>query len=660
MREVIADAERQFAEGRRDDGVAALAAFRPSHPLVAQALERLRADAARLAEEDRAAAERRAKQAEEVAERTRREEETRRARERERAATDAIKEAKRARGPEAALAILRPALERDPDNVDLLRAVGANEAELQRAQAKAAEEARRQAEKVERERAERERLDREKAEREKAERERAERERIEREKAARQKAAAPQMIPGIPSADVDDRTVMLKRDAPKPVAPAAPPVAVSAEPTPAMPMPMPLAKAPAPAAEPETRSTAASVAKTPGPIAATPAALRTPSPPAPPSDESIVGQPAEPGGISNAVKYGGAAAAVLLVVMGFVLFGGGSPDAPSTSGVMGTTAGEIAADPAAAPPVDEAPLVDAGADADTVSQGETAAVVPTPTTVPVQTPAQQVPPPPQQQQRPGTSAQEQQLDRLLADAQQLRGGGDLRTALERVEDALKIRQNDARFTGLANSIRQEAEQRATAARGQAQSVGQPALALVTYGEGEKMMADARAQAAAGDASQAARVFMAAETRYRTAATEGQRAVDGQRLRQEQEQAQQRELENQKANAANVRVAEEAAIRNVVEQYRLGYSNNDADAVARVFPSVNAQALRKGFSGYTSQSMTLSNIVVTLAANATTATVRAQMELTVQPRAGSRRETRAAIALDMRKNGNTWIIAARHE
>ena len=276
-REAMAEADTLFAAGRRDDAVARLASFRPSHPLVAQALERLRAEAARLAAAERAEADRlaqinadissrlaeasrlldsgqlqpalakarsvftidrdhaeakglegrieeaiRAEAERRRAEQERLDAEARAAREREKAATAAIKEAKRSRGPEAALAVLRPALERDPDNVDLLRAIGANEAELKRAEAKAAEQARRQAEQAERERAEREKAEREKAAREQAERERAERERAAREKAERDRAAAAAAA-SVPAVDADDKTIVLHRDeALKPAAPAAP------------------------------------------------------------------------------------------------------------------------------------------------------------------------------------------------------------------------------------------------------------------------------------------------------------------------------------------------------------------------------------------------------------------------------------------------------
>jgi predicted Ser/Thr protein kinase len=632
VREVVAEAERQFAEGRRDDGVALLAGFRPSHPLVAQALERLRADAARLADEERAAADRAAQQAAEVAERARREEAARIAREREKAANDAIKEAKRVRGPEAALAILRPALERDPDNVDLLRAVGANEAELQRAQAKAAEEARRQAEKAERD----------KAEREKAERERA---------AA---AAAAQRIPGVPDADTDDRTVLLKRDAPKPAAPAAAPSAAPEMPTMALPKATPAAKAPVAAKAPEQKVPVAPKA----PEAKAPAAAKAPAPPSPaPREEPaasrplVASEPAASGGLSNAVKYGGAAAAVLLAVVGFVVFGGsgGSSESPATvpNAVAPAATTDVAAGGGSAtPPVETAPPP-----AETpVATAQTPAAPPT--TVPA---AQQ---PARGQQPAAPTAQDRQLASLLADAQTRREGGNIPSALEAVEGGLKIRPRDPRFMALAGEIRQDAERRANTARGSAQSVGQTAQSHVTFREGDDLATQARQAAVDGRDIDASRTFMAAEVRYNTAAVEGRRIAEQQAAAAAAAAAAARQV-TPVASAQPTAAQEEAAIRAVIEQYRQAYNNLDARAVQMVFPSAPIPLIRKAFTGLERQTVTINNLSVTLDASGTTATATAGPVVVVaKPRGASEQTNRTPMVLRLAKQNGNWIITAR--
>jgi predicted Ser/Thr protein kinase/ketosteroid isomerase-like protein len=592
VRDAIADAERQFADGRHDDAVAALAAFRPSHPLVAQALERLRGEATRIAEQEKLAAEESARQAAEAAERAHREEQARRTRERETAASNAIRDARRADGPVAALAILRAALERDPDNVALQRAISTHEVELQRAEAQSVEQARRQPE----------------------------------------KAAAP-----MPDADVDDKTVLLKREGANP----APPVkrAPAVAPTAAIPAPTKAPETPPPPAResvPETRAAAR---------------------PALTSDVRVGGETAS-GGVSNAVKYGGAAAAVVLLVGGFALFGGGDADsAVSDSTVAQTGASssvtdgaDLATTPLATDPSAGAAIVEE-VPATVEEAGDAQAVQP-----PI------APPPavtsPAQQSRPAPSPQDQQLDRLLADAQQVRGAGDLRTALERVEAGLKLRPTDSRFRELAAQLNQDGERRANAARSQAQGVGQTALAHVTWGEGEKLLADGRRLAGEGDNGQATRTFLAAETRYRTAAVEGQRAVETQRQQQEQEQARQRELEQQTASAASARATEEAAIRSVVERYRDAYNRLDANAVQSVFPSVPIGPLRTAFSRTERQSVTYANLVVNLDAAGTTATVTTATRVVAKPRGASEQTSEAPMTLTLRKNGNTWIITGR--
>ncbi|ODS52581.1 MAG: hypothetical protein ABS36_16145 [Acidobacteria bacterium SCN 69-37] len=625
VREVIAGAEQQFASGRRDDGVATLAAFQPGHPLVAQTLERLRAEAVRLAEEERAAAERAERQAAEAADRARRDAEVRAARERARAAADAIKAARRTKGgPEAAMAVLRPALARDPDNADLLVAFTAYEADAQRAAAHAAAEASRQ--QIE-----------EETRRQAEAQARTHADEAARHQAAAAAAAAEAQQPAdSPDVATDDRTILLRREVPPPVA--STPAPVQEQPTMAVPQP----------ALPTTAPSKASRARESGPSSG-------PSRPASAmagaaltdafADTHATGSGA--GGLSHTIKYGGAAALVVVAILAFVLLGGGAGETPTvddTPAPPDVTAGNLSVQG-----VDSNPAGTAESPAGSPAEPEPApsASVPSPVAdVPPQAPPQ----------RPSEmSAQDRRLDDLFADAERLRDGGDLRSAIERIEAGVKMRAGDTRFGNLAAAIRQDAERRATAARGQAQGIGPPATSLASFLDAENVLAQARQQASAVESAQ---LFLTAEARFGTATTDGRRAAEDLRRQQEQDAARQRDADRQNSQqvVVDTRQADESAIRQVVDRYRQGYNSLDVDAVVRVFPSVNAPALRKAFAGYASQSMTLGAITVAL--DGSGATVRAQMVHAVQPRSGSRQESRTAITLTLRKNGNAWIITDR--
>jgi serine/threonine protein kinase len=166
VRETIDEADRQFASGRQEEAIALLAAFRPTHPLVAQALERKRSEFERVAEARRAEAEQAARAEAE-------------ARERDEAAR-----------------------------------IKAERERIER-------EKREQADREKAAKAERER--REKADREKAERERRDREKTEQEETRRNEEAAKHAAATAPiAAKPDDATIVIPRDRPGAAIPSTP------------------------------------------------------------------------------------------------------------------------------------------------------------------------------------------------------------------------------------------------------------------------------------------------------------------------------------------------------------------------------------------------------------------------------------------------------
>jgi hypothetical protein len=360
--------------------------------------------------------------------------------------------------------------------------------------------------------------------------------------------------------------------------------------------------------------------------------------------------PAASGGLSNAVKFGGAAAAVLLAVVGFIVFGG-SPESPAADPDAATTVATN--DPAVdleTPPVDDAPV--APVDRPEPAAAETPAGTPAaPTTA---APAQ-----PTQQPARGPAApspQDQQLQRLLDEAQTRRAGGNLPSALEAVETALKIRPREPRFVSLAGDIRQDAERRANTARGSAQAVGRTALSHVTYREGDALADQARQHAEANRDIDATRTFMAAEVRYNTAAVEGRRIADQQAAADAAAAAR---PVTPVAPTQPTRGQEEAAIRAVVERYRRAYNDLDARAVQAVFPSAPIAAIRKGFSGLERQAVTINNLSVTIDASGATATATAGPVVVVaKPRGASEQTTRNPMVLRLAKQGATWVITGR--
>ncbi len=706
-RETVADAERQFSAGRRDEGVALLASFHPPHPLVAQSLERLRAQAAREADAERerleaverdaritsgiaeargevaagrfadavarlhaletseggttalaaaiADAERHQREAERLAriaadvakevdeatvllskgslqpalaraksalaldrndvsaramveqvqeairaeeqqrrvERERQEAEAAAARQREKASNAALKDARRAKSPDAAIPILRAALERDPDNKEVRRALEASEAEQARLRARD-EEARRKA-----------------------------------EEAARHKAAAATLA-SIPTADVDDRTVLLRRDEHLP-APAAETLPPSESRTPAPP--------PVQAKAPEPPSPTAAPAPAPAPRA-------KPSPPV-----GSGGPTTSAEGNTRNMAIAGAAAVVVLAIIGYFVFGGSpAPDAPvePADQVAIPPAGEEQAggEVQAEQPAIDAPVSEsaAAAGAETPPPPAPTGATPAGRAAAAAPPAATPPPAPQ-----GPSAADRRVTDLLEESQRRYAGGNRTAALEALAVGLGVRR-DPRLLELASTMRRDAVSGVNAARGRATSAG--ASSLSTYRAADGLVQQAGAELEADDVVASVRTLWLAESRY------GEAADEAVKIAAARAAAPPPAPEPAAAPVASA-AADEAAIRAVLEQYRQAYNRLDVDAVMRVHPSADRASLARAFDSYQSQSVTFGDVSVSVEPGATTARATARVATTVRPRAGREQTLPAAnVTFALQKRGSAWVITER--
>jgi hypothetical protein len=103
-------------------------------------------------------------------------------------------------------------------------------------------------------------------------------------------------------------------------------------------------------------------------------------------------------------------------------------------------------------------------------------------------------------------------------------------------------------------------------------------------------------------------------------------------------------------------SDQALILAVLREYAAAYEKLDADAVVRVFPTVNAGALSKRFSALKSQRVEFSNERVEV--DGTTAVVRCRVLQAFDPRIGEGRTDTLTAEFRLQKSGNRWVIVDR--
>jgi tetratricopeptide (TPR) repeat protein/predicted Ser/Thr protein kinase len=111
-----------------------------------------------------------------------------------------------------------------------------------------------------------------------------------------------------------------------------------------------------------------------------------------------------------------------------------------------------------------------------------------------------------------------------------------------------------------------------------------------------------------------------------------------------------------APAAQSPLNEEPAIRATLEAYAQAYRSLNADAVARVFPSVNLPALRRAFQETRQQDVQIENAQVRV--QGMRATVMCRIRQVFTPRAGQTREATLAAEFVLEKSNGAWLIVSR--
>jgi ketosteroid isomerase-like protein len=104
------------------------------------------------------------------------------------------------------------------------------------------------------------------------------------------------------------------------------------------------------------------------------------------------------------------------------------------------------------------------------------------------------------------------------------------------------------------------------------------------------------------------------------------------------------------------VPNDQAIRNVLQAYADAYSRLDANAVRRVFPSANEQALRQAFSGMKSFQVQIQDAQINVSGS--TATVTCTWASTFSGTVGGVQRASPKITLRLQKTGDSWVIVDR--
>ena len=99
------------------------------------------------------------------------------------------------------------------------------------------------------------------------------------------------------------------------------------------------------------------------------------------------------------------------------------------------------------------------------------------------------------------------------------------------------------------------------------------------------------------------------------------------------------------------------IRDVLRRWERAQNSLDADAYARVFPGVDRSRVQAAFAGFQSQTVTFDQIRVDVAPGANRATARLHEKRVAVPRVGAEQRAEGNRTVQLRKDGDTWVIAA---
>jgi hypothetical protein len=99
---------------------------------------------------------------------------------------------------------------------------------------------------------------------------------------------------------------------------------------------------------------------------------------------------------------------------------------------------------------------------------------------------------------------------------------------------------------------------------------------------------------------------------------------------------------------------EAGIREALRQYSTALENLDADAVKKIQPSIEVEAIRKAFKEMKSLKVAIEDVRV-LAADDATARVSCRVTQTLTPKAGSKQTTAVTRVMRLRRQVGAWTI-----
>jgi hypothetical protein len=101
---------------------------------------------------------------------------------------------------------------------------------------------------------------------------------------------------------------------------------------------------------------------------------------------------------------------------------------------------------------------------------------------------------------------------------------------------------------------------------------------------------------------------------------------------------------------------EAAARELLQQYSAALETLDAEAVRKVQPSIDVQALRKAFAQMRELDVVIDDVKV-LSSDAAVARVGCRVTQTLMPKAGSKRTTAVTRVMRLRRQAGGWVIDA---
>ena len=104
-------------------------------------------------------------------------------------------------------------------------------------------------------------------------------------------------------------------------------------------------------------------------------------------------------------------------------------------------------------------------------------------------------------------------------------------------------------------------------------------------------------------------------------------------------------------------AEEAAIRATLREYAAAYESLNVDAVRRVYPTVNAEALARSFREMSSQQVQIT-ADDTITIDGATAVVRCTVIQSFTPKVGAGQRRNVPSVFRLQKTGGRWVIVQR--